>query len=292
MLIVAVSRNDLFDTRPNFAASAPHAARAELEPLSADESRMLVEHLVGDAGVAADLPDRVFTGAEGNPLFVEELVRMLVDERHIERDESGVSAVRQIPTFAVPPTIHALLAARLDRLDPGERAVVEAGAVVGRSFAGGARVRAHGRGRPGRARPAPEQARAQAADRARRRSPGRRGHVQLQAHPRPRRRLRGHPQGPAQRPARPLRRLGRARGRRARRRVRRDPRLPLRARLPLPGRAGPGRRPGPGHRRARGGPARLLRAPARSRAETSARRSTCSSAPCRCCPRKTPPGAT
>jgi class 3 adenylate cyclase len=138
VLIVAVSRNDLFDTRPNFAAAAPHAERVELEPLSADESRTLVEHLVGDAGVAADLPDRVFTGAEGNPLFVEELVRMLVDERHIERDEAGVSAVRQIPTFAVPPTIHALLAARLDRLDPGERAVVEAGAIVGRSFAGGA----------------------------------------------------------------------------------------------------------------------------------------------------------
>ena len=94
----------------------------ELEPLSGDESSALIEHLIGDAGVAARSPDRVFARAEGNPLFVEELVRMLVDERHIEQDDSGLSSVRSSP-LSVPPTIHALLAARLDRLDPAERAV-------------------------------------------------------------------------------------------------------------------------------------------------------------------------
>jgi class 3 adenylate cyclase len=126
ILIVAAARNDLFDGRPDFAADVASATMVELQPLSGAESRVLIEHLIGDAGAAADLPDRVFTGAEGNPLFVEELVRMLVDERP---DLSAVS---------VPPTIHALLAARLDRLDPAERAVVEAAAVVGRSFGGGA----------------------------------------------------------------------------------------------------------------------------------------------------------
>ena len=69
-----------------------------------------------------DLAERAFTAGEGNPLFVEELVRMVVDQREL----------------SVPPTIQALLAARVDRLDPGERAVIEAAAVVGRSFAGGA----------------------------------------------------------------------------------------------------------------------------------------------------------
>jgi predicted ATPase len=88
--------------------------------------------------VAGDLPERVFTGADGNPLFVEELVRMLVDEHHLEKDEKGVPVVRELSAVSVPPTLHALLAARLDRLDPGERAVVEAAAVVGRSFGGGA----------------------------------------------------------------------------------------------------------------------------------------------------------
>ena len=92
---------------------------------AATTAALLVEHLVGDAGVAAG-PDRsgCSRGAEGNPLFVEELVRMLVDERQLERDDSGLSAVRSSP-LSLPPTIHALLAARLDRLEPGERAVIE-----------------------------------------------------------------------------------------------------------------------------------------------------------------------
>jgi predicted ATPase len=138
ILIVAVARTDLFDVRPEFAADLGSAARMELEPLSGAESTALIEHLIGAPGVAADLSEQVFTGAEGNPLFIEELVRMLIDERHIEKDEAGVSSVRELSTVSVPRTLHALLAARLDRLDPPERAVVEAAAVVGKSFGAGA----------------------------------------------------------------------------------------------------------------------------------------------------------
>jgi class 3 adenylate cyclase len=122
ILIVAAARTDLFDVRPDFGGAVAAATKLELHPLGAEESRTLIEQLVGDAGAAADLPERVFAAAQGNPLFVEELVRMLLEERHAD----------------VPPTIHALLAARLDRLEPAERGVVEAAAVVGRSFSGGA----------------------------------------------------------------------------------------------------------------------------------------------------------
>ncbi len=138
VLIVAAARTDLLDSRPDFAAGAPGAVRMDLQPLSGAESRTLIGHLVGDAGVAGDLPDRVFTGADGNPLFVEELVRMLVDEHHLEKDDRGVPVVREADSVSVPPTLHALLAARLDRLAPEERAAVEAAAVVGRSFGGAA----------------------------------------------------------------------------------------------------------------------------------------------------------
>jgi class 3 adenylate cyclase len=122
ILIVAAARTDLFDVRPAFGGAVAAATKVELHPLGAEESRTLIEQLVGDAGAAAELPDRVFAAAQGNPLFVEELVRMLLEERDAD----------------VPPTIHALLAARLDRLEPAERSVVEAAAVVGRSFSGGA----------------------------------------------------------------------------------------------------------------------------------------------------------
>lgn len=127
ILLVAAARTDLFDVRPDFGGAVAGATKLELHPLDAAESRMLIEQLVGDAGAAADLPDRVFEAAEGNPLFVEELVRMLLEQRDAD----------------VPPTIHALLAARLDRLDPAERAVVEAASVVGRSFGGDAILALH-----------------------------------------------------------------------------------------------------------------------------------------------------
>ena len=127
VLIVAATRTDLFEMRPDFGSGSASSSRIELEPLSAAESRMLIGDLMDETGLTADLPDRILTSAEGNPLFVEELVHMLVDQGAVD-----VSAV------SVPPTIQALLAARLDRLDPAERALVEAAAVVGRSFGGGA----------------------------------------------------------------------------------------------------------------------------------------------------------
>jgi class 3 adenylate cyclase len=123
ILIVAIARTDLLDAVPDFAVGLANATRMELQPLSGAESSALVENLIGDAAEASELSERIFTAGGGNPLFVEELARLLVDEPS---------------ALSVPPTIHALLAARLDRLDPAERAVVEAAAVVGRSFGGGA----------------------------------------------------------------------------------------------------------------------------------------------------------
>ena len=134
VLIVALARGDLLEVRPRFGGSAP---RLLLQALSDDDSKRLVEHLLADDDVAADLVEHVFARAEGNPLFVAELVRMLVEEGRLERSDAGLSAVRS-SLLALPPTIHALLAARMDRLEPAERAAAEAGAVIGRSFAGGA----------------------------------------------------------------------------------------------------------------------------------------------------------
>jgi predicted ATPase len=125
VLVVAVTRTELFDTRPDFAASAPGAVRIELEPLSEADSRALVGHVAGDAGLSPELAGRLVASAEGNPLFVEELVRMLIEEQRVEADPSELS---------MPASIQAVLAARLDRLEPDERAIARAAAVIGRSF--------------------------------------------------------------------------------------------------------------------------------------------------------------
>src|SRR6185295_18212838 len=86
------------------------------------------------AAVAA----KVLATSEGNPLFVSELVRMLVDEGAIERQGERWVVGANLAALEMPPTIHALLAARIERLRPEERSVLERAAVVGRHFSRGA----------------------------------------------------------------------------------------------------------------------------------------------------------
>jgi hypothetical protein len=138
MLVVVVARTDLLEARPGFAGGLGNSATIALEPLSGGDSRLLVEQLLGDHEAAAELSEWALIAGEGNPLFLEELVRMLVEESEASGGEPGSSVVGGLARASVPTTIHALLAARLERLDPGDRGVLEAAAVVGRSFTAGA----------------------------------------------------------------------------------------------------------------------------------------------------------
>src|SRR5204863_7243913 len=101
-----------------------------LEPLDVAETERLLEEL---GGVEPGLRGRITAAAEGNPLFLEEMLALV--------RASGDGEV------SVPPTIQALLAARLDQLDPAERAVLERGSVEGHVFHESA-VRALANGEP------------------------------------------------------------------------------------------------------------------------------------------------
>ena len=124
LLLLCLARPELLDRRPGWGGGKLNATTLLLEPLSADETDELLARLLGDAALAPDLQKRIRDAAEGNPLFVEEMVALVED--------SGDGDV------AVPGTIHALLAARLDQLEPAERGVLERGAVEGRVFHRGA----------------------------------------------------------------------------------------------------------------------------------------------------------
>jgi tetratricopeptide (TPR) repeat protein len=102
-----------------------NATSLRLESLSQDESRILIEHLVAGVDLEESMQARIVEAAEGNPLFVEEMVAMM-------REDSVDGDV------VVPPTIQALLQARLDRLSPDERTVIECGAIEGKVFHRGA----------------------------------------------------------------------------------------------------------------------------------------------------------
>ena len=121
LFVLCTARPDLFEGRPAWTAPRPNTALVTLEPLAVAQSDALVARL-GD--VSGDVRRRIVDAAEGNPLFVEQLVAM-----HAETGSAEIE---------VPPTLHALLAARIDRLDDHERAVVERGAVEGRLFHRGA----------------------------------------------------------------------------------------------------------------------------------------------------------
>jgi class 3 adenylate cyclase len=123
ILLLCIARPELLDLRSTWGGGKLNATNVLLEPLSADESGELIEALTDEVEVADDLRGRILESAGGNPLFVEEMVAMA--------SESGGE-------IAVPPTIQALLAARLDQLEPAERGVLERGAVEGLVFHRGA----------------------------------------------------------------------------------------------------------------------------------------------------------
>jgi len=119
MLLLCTARPELLETRPTWSAPRPKAAVHIMEPLAAAE----VETLVGllDRFHAVDRK-RIIEAAEGNPLFVEQLVAMYSE------------AAPADGKLEIPPTIQALLAARIDKLDADERAVIERASIEGRLF--------------------------------------------------------------------------------------------------------------------------------------------------------------
>jgi class 3 adenylate cyclase/tetratricopeptide (TPR) repeat protein len=119
-LVVATARPEYLD-REDAVPDGPRAARIMLERLGADAAAAMAEQLLGEARVDPATVARIVTASDGNPLFVEQMAAML--DEHVPGTE-----------LDVPPTILALLAARLDRLAQPERAVLEPAAVAGLTF--------------------------------------------------------------------------------------------------------------------------------------------------------------
>jgi class 3 adenylate cyclase/tetratricopeptide (TPR) repeat protein len=125
LLILCLARDELLERRPEWGASRRDATSIFLEPLTAGESRELVSALMPEGQDVAPVVQFVAQRAGGNPFFAEEMVRRLNEEGTDTAD-------------TLPDTVHALLAARLDSLEPIERQIVQQAAVVGQTFWEGA----------------------------------------------------------------------------------------------------------------------------------------------------------
>jgi predicted ATPase/class 3 adenylate cyclase len=129
LLVLCAARPEVMERR-----DARQGALIELVPLSDAESALVIENLLGEAGLPAAAQRRVVESAEGNPLYVEQMLAMLIDDGLLRRVDGHWECESDLSSLAVPPTIHALLGARLDLLTPEERAVIEPAAVIGVVF--------------------------------------------------------------------------------------------------------------------------------------------------------------
>jgi class 3 adenylate cyclase/tetratricopeptide (TPR) repeat protein len=134
VLLVAVARPELLEQRPAWAGGRPNAVSMLLEPLGPDDSGALLEGLAGGDPLPEAARDRITRAAGGNPLFIEELLATLVEEGRLRRQDGAWVVAGDLAASGTPPTIQALVAARLDRLDGRDRDVLERAAVVGQAF--------------------------------------------------------------------------------------------------------------------------------------------------------------
>ena len=124
VFLLCVARTEFLDTRPRWAGGKLNATSLLLEPLDLDECARLMEQLAPGVELEPELRERITAASAGNPLFVEEMLAMV-------RERGGGEVT-------VPPTIHALLQARIDSLDDGVRVVLERAAIEGEVFHHGA----------------------------------------------------------------------------------------------------------------------------------------------------------
>jgi len=134
MLLLCVARPQLLELQPTWGSGRANATTITLDALSREETTTLISRLLDIDDLPSELRARVVQRSEGNPLFCEEFLRMLIDEGRVERVDERWRATASVADVRVPESIHALLAARLDGLAADSRLALQIAAVVGERF--------------------------------------------------------------------------------------------------------------------------------------------------------------
>ncbi len=132
LYVITLARPELQEKRPSWGAGQRNFTSLYLEPLSGQAMGDLLEGLV--PGLPDELRARILERAQGVPLYAVETVRMLLDRGLLVREGPVYRPTGEIETLAVPETLHALIAARLDGVSPEERRLLQDGAVLGKTF--------------------------------------------------------------------------------------------------------------------------------------------------------------
>ncbi|MDQ3662581.1 MAG: AAA family ATPase [Actinomycetota bacterium] len=134
LLLLCMSRPELLDQRPSWAGGKLNATSILLEPLTPTETESLIENLLDGGLQDPEAKALIAASADGNPLFAEEMTAMLLEEGLLERMSDGWVATGDLSSVSVPPSIQALLAARLEQLPSEEREIIESASVIGKIF--------------------------------------------------------------------------------------------------------------------------------------------------------------
>jgi predicted ATPase/class 3 adenylate cyclase len=136
VMILCAARPSLYERYPQWGVGQPFHVRLELQPLSRRDSRRLVEEILQKVGeVPEELRELVVANAEGNPFYIEELIKMFIEDGLILKDGERwqVDATR-LAVVRVPPTLAGVLQSRFDSLKPDERLLLQRASVIGRTF--------------------------------------------------------------------------------------------------------------------------------------------------------------
>jgi class 3 adenylate cyclase/tetratricopeptide (TPR) repeat protein len=138
ILTICLARPELFERQPDWGARIRNYTALSLSPLPLADGRLLISALLHDVVVPSDMSEAILAKAEGIPLFIEEIVRMLIERGNLVGGDHGWEWASVPLKIRIPDTIRGILAARLDLLTPLEKRVIQDASVPGRVFWGGA----------------------------------------------------------------------------------------------------------------------------------------------------------
>ena len=139
ILVICLARPGLFERRPDWGSGQAFSARLDLKPLSLRQSRQLVDEVLQRVqGLPAEMRELLSRESEGNPFYLEELVKMLLDQEVIQRGEDAGApwqvVLEKLQSIKLPDTLAGVLQARLDGLPDAEKDVLRRASVIGRLF--------------------------------------------------------------------------------------------------------------------------------------------------------------
>ena len=134
ILILCTARPELFDVRPGWGGGKVNVSSVLLEPLVEEASHSLVTALLGDQEAPGEVVDRISAAAEGNPLFAEAMVEVLIEDGILRAEGGRWVATIDVDAIPVPASIQAVVAARLDLLAELDKELLERASVEGQTF--------------------------------------------------------------------------------------------------------------------------------------------------------------